>query len=97
MAFTRGDLRWRMAVPESGELPFDNVFPALIEWEGPLHPAPRLPEQDARLQALHLSHPDAAGLAQALGAVFQDPCLQISHGPAAITADILTPKGLRRL
>ena len=32
VALQRGDLRWRMAVPQSGILPFDNCAPALIEW-----------------------------------------------------------------
>ncbi|KZZ67236.1 VOC family protein, partial [Sulfitobacter sp. HI0129] len=30
----RGDLRWRMSVPEEGRLPFDNLAPALIQWTG---------------------------------------------------------------
>ena len=42
----RGDLRWRMAVPDSGVLPFENRFPALIEWQG-AHPGPKLPDQGA--------------------------------------------------
>ena len=35
----RGDYRWHMAVPADGSLPFDGGFPALIQWQGPLHPA----------------------------------------------------------
>ena len=34
----RGDLRWRMAVPETGALPFGGTYPALIQWLGDLHP-----------------------------------------------------------
>lgn len=30
----RGGLRWRMAVPADGRLPYDDCFPALIQWQG---------------------------------------------------------------
>ena len=33
VALQRGDLRWSMAVPASGRLPFDNCAPALIQWQ----------------------------------------------------------------
>ena len=38
---SRGDLRWQMAVPGDGILPFDNMFPALMQWHSP-HPAAQL-------------------------------------------------------
>ena len=38
----RGDLRWRMAVPGDGILPFGGCFPALMQWQGAGHPAARL-------------------------------------------------------
>ena len=41
LALTRGDLRWRMAVPDTGVLPFDNLHPALIEWQSTLHTSER--------------------------------------------------------
>jgi hypothetical protein len=63
-ALERGDLRWRMAVPADGKLPFDGLFPALIEWEGTAHPAPRLPDRGVRLTALELHSPDAERFAQ---------------------------------
>ena len=34
----RGALEWSMAVPEDGMLPFDGLFPALIEWHSPVPP-----------------------------------------------------------
>jgi hypothetical protein len=34
----RGDFRWRFAVPATGRLPFDDCHPALIQWQGDLHP-----------------------------------------------------------
>ena len=42
VALARGDLHWQMAVPEDGVLPYDNRFPAVIEWQSGGHPAARL-------------------------------------------------------
>lgn len=97
MALSRGDLSWRMAVPETGELPFDNIFPALIEWQGTAHPAPRLPDQGARLTRLTLRHPEAEALSRALAPLIDDPRIAVETGAPAISAELLTPKGPRRL
>lgn len=91
----RGDLRWRMAVPGDGRLPFDGCFPALIQWQGP-HPAARLPDLGARLRRLEVAHPDALALRKALGA--SDPRVVIVQATEkALRAEIDTPHGLRVL
>ena len=51
-----------MAVPADGKLPFDGCFPALIQWEGALHPARALPESGLRLTRLEIAHPQADAL-----------------------------------
>lgn len=90
----RGDLRWRMAVPGDGKLPFDGLFPALIEWQGDAHPAPRLPDAQVRLKALHLISPQADALRAALAPLIDDPRLQIRDGAApAMQAVLSTPSG----
>jgi hypothetical protein len=48
----RGDLRWRIGGAEDGRLPFDDAFPALIQWLGGGHPAARLPDVGVRLRRL---------------------------------------------
>ena len=94
----RGDYRWKMAVPANGKLPFDGAFPALIQWEGTLHPAQRLPESLVRLTRLEIAHPDAAGLQDALARLFFDPRVVITSGPAkALRATFDTPHGPRHL
>lgn len=94
----RGDYRWKMAVPANGKLPFDGAFPALIQWEGTLHPAQRLPESLVRLTRLEIAHPDAAGLQDALARLFLDPRVVITSGPAkALRATFDTPHGPRHL
>lgn len=92
----RGDLRWRMAVPDSGILPFDGVFPALIQWLGPFHPTQRLPESGARLTRLEVALPDPAALRDALPGL-DDPRLVLVSGAPALRATIATPHGPRFL
>ena len=90
----RGALRWQMAVPPSGRLPFDNLFPALIQWHGDLHPAQMLQDSGCRLTRLVVSHPDAPELAKLLGDV--QPVV-FDTGPAGLKAEFDTPHGPRVL
>ena len=95
---SRGDYRWQMAVPADGKLPFDGAFPALIEWQGTLHPAQALPDSGARLARLEIAHPKAEALKAALSPLFHDPRVVILQGPAkAMRATFTTPHGIRVL
>jgi hypothetical protein len=94
----RGDYRWRFAVPATGRLPFDDTFPALIEWQGDLHPAKALPDQGVRLQRLEITHPEAPALQQALAGQLADSRLHLQLGPyQSLRATFSTPHGLRVL
>lgn len=98
VALTRADLRWQMAVPADGKLPFGNVFPALIQWQGAAHPAARLEDVGCRLREIEITHPDAAGLKAALKSRFTDPRVTIHQGDLlGYRAEIDTPHGVRRL
>ncbi|MGV6802620.1 MAG: VOC family protein [Ruegeria sp.] len=90
----RGALRWRMAVPGSGRLPFNNLFPALIQWQGDLHPAQMLQSSGCSLQRLVVYHPDALDLARVLGPLDR---VVFDSGPAALRAEFATPHGPRVL
>lgn len=89
----RGDFRWRMAVPKAGFLPFDNCAPALIEWQGDMHPAPLLTPSQCRLTQLHVHHPDAQDLAALLAPHLTDARIHFSVGPAQVQAHFDTPSG----
>ena len=94
----RGDLRWRMGVPDDGCLPFDDAYPALIQWLGGGHPAGRLPDARVRLRRLLVAHPEAEALRAALGGRVADPRLVIEAGAAkAMRAEFETASGLRVL
>lgn len=93
----RGDYRWRFAVPGSGRLPFDNRFPALIQWQGALHPTNSLRDHGIRLTGLEITHPEAASLRAALFGL-TDPRVTIERGPySSLRACFSTPHGPRVL
>lgn len=98
LALQRGDYRWQMAVPEDGKLPFDNAFPALIQWQGNLHPAAALPDSGIRLLELVITHPAAEKLQALLQEEFSDPRVTFHSGPAkSMSARFSTPHGPRTL
>jgi hypothetical protein len=93
-ALERGELRWRMAVPTDGKLPFGGLFPALIQWDGPVHPAPRLPDHGVRLKALELRSPEAEALEAALAPLISDPRISVREAEIVRLRAILdTPSG----
>lgn len=70
---TRGDLRWRLTVPDDGSLPArreagatagDGLLPTLIQWDVDAYPGVSLPPQPLALVALAGTHPRAALLRQ---------------------------------
>ncbi len=97
VALARGDLRWRMAVPEDGVLPWDNRFPALIEWQGTAHPATRLAPSGARLERLVVCHPEAAALREVLDPALRDARVVFEPGASSLRAEIATPGGMKVL
>ncbi len=98
MELARGDLRWTMAVPADGRLPYDGAFPALIEWQCDRHPTQVLPDSGLRLTRLEIAHPEAKALRVALGRLTTDPRIMVIEGPAKVLrAEFSTSFGPRRL
>jgi hypothetical protein len=98
MDLERGDLRWRMAVPQNGCLPFGGAYPGLLRWQGSVHPAERLTDCDCRLRELRITHPDAEALRACLEPVMDLRRIAISTGPdVCFQAEIDTPGGVKVL
>lgn len=97
VALQRGDLDWRMAVPHSGILPFDNCAPAVIQWDGGVHPAQRLAPSGVRLRRLTVRHPEAEALSAHLAGALADDRIAFETGAAALQAEFETPHGPRVL
>ncbi|MGZ9809881.1 VOC family protein [Pseudoroseicyclus sp. H15] len=94
---TRGDLRWRIAVPSGGELPMGGAFPTLIEWQ--TQPVgERLPESGCRLRSLSLQAPLASEALAAMGGALPDARIGLTGADRfRISAEIDTPGGSRHL
>lgn len=94
VAVTRANFRWQMAVPQSGLLPYDDMHPAVISWDGP-HPAAHLPDAGIRLQTLHISHPKAEQWGKALS--LNDSNINFENQNKDLTAYLTTPSGPMKL
>lgn len=94
----RGDLRWRMAVPADGQLPYDGIFPAIMQWRTRAHPADMLADSGCRLNRLVIAHPDAAALAELMNGHLADARVVVESGPLPeLLAEFDTPHGRRSL
>ncbi|MEO0566988.1 MAG: VOC family protein [Pseudomonadota bacterium] len=94
---SRGDLRWQMAVPDDGRLPYHNLFPAVIEWAGDVHPANTLASSGCSLHRLIIAHPQAQDLKATLEPLIDDSRLMFETGNQALRIEMQTPSGLRVL
>lgn len=88
----QGLLRWQMTVRRDGQRLFYGGLPTLIQWES-VHPADALPDSDLALQSLRVSHPRAADLQAAHGAIGLQG-VDAEQGPPNLVAALTTPKGL---
>lgn len=93
----RGDLRWRMAVPETGILPFENCAPALIQWQTQQHPATSLACSGVRLTRLTVRHPEGGILRAMVAHHLNDDRIAFETGPAGLGATFATPHGPREI
>ncbi|MEP5760110.1 MAG: VOC family protein [Litoreibacter sp.] len=94
VSFERGDLRWQMAVPDDGILPWGGWAPAIIQWEGDMHPTQALSAADVTIEQITLKHPQAEDIAQCLAPLMpRDTALfEISDAPA-LEARMQAPSG----
>lgn len=98
LALSRGDLRWRMLVPDDGVLPFDGAYPALISWGGDAHPAAMLTYADCLFEGLQIEHPDGDNLAATLTSVMDMDGITIKTAEKPrLRAKIRTNNGLIEL
>jgi hypothetical protein len=102
LPMSRGDFRWKIAVPEDGSLPWAGVLPAAIQWESGsdgtvLHPCDRLPESGCELLDLRLTHPAAVLGSAGIVALFRElrivGAVDLKSGPVRVEAHIRSPRG----
>lgn len=88
---TRANLRWRITLPEAGQMPGDGTTPMRIKWSNDAHPCDTLPDHGFRLAGLTVHAPSGLYLP------IPDPRIAMILAPAGITARITTPDGEVRL
>jgi hypothetical protein len=96
----KGVLQWQITVRDDGQRLFNGALPSLIQWGQPedadplrLHPRNSLPRSGVALQSLTINHPSADKLRPAY-AVLGLEGMALETGPANITVELRTPKGL---
>jgi len=96
---TRGPFSWRITIARGGALPFDGVMPALIQWDGDMHPAQVLPDSGCSLVQLEGAHPEAPRVRRALDAIAFDGAFSLAAAVPGergrLQAVIDTPQGRR--
>ena len=100
-ALSRGQLKWRITIPEDGSLPLQGIVPTLIQWEPGAHPASKLDDSGCSLLRLEGFHPQAQKIAAMLKAVGFNGDFRINplpeHNKPYLVASIRTLGGMRKL
>ena len=86
-----GLLQWQITVREDGQRLFGGALPTLIQW-GASHPSGRITDAGLSLRSLHLQHPQATALQQALAAIGLGG-VAVTEGAAGLLAGLSAPGG----
>jgi Glyoxalase-like domain len=90
-ATARGELRWRITIPDDGSLPGGGVIPTLIQWDG-AHPLTNLAESGCRLISLKGRHANPERVTRALESL--GLALPVDYGDKpGLQAMISSPRG----
>lgn len=91
---TRGDLVWRITIPDDGRLVEGGAVPPLIEWPRGVHPTNRMPAFGCTLERLTIRHAEPGRIAAGLAAIgLADTTVDIVGGGPSLAASLVTPAG----
>jgi hypothetical protein len=91
---TRGDLVWRITIPDDGRSVEGGAVPTLIEWPPGVHPTNRMPDAGCTLEQLTIHHPEPARIRAGLDAIgLVDLSVRVVEGVPSLAASITTPTG----
>jgi hypothetical protein len=85
-------LEWRLTFPLLTP-PFAGTVPFLIDWMASPHPTASLPH-DCELLELHVTHPQADLVRAVIAEVGTMARTTVAPGPAAVAAQVRTPRGI---
>ena len=90
----RGAFRWRITIPDDGDLPGEGLVPTLIQWSDAHHPTETMAESRVRLVALSGAHPEPARIRTALDKLSLGETLKVTFATTPRLAAMLqTPRG----
>jgi hypothetical protein len=90
---SRGDFRWKLTVPNNGDLSEGGILPVLIEWPKGKNPAEAMPESNLVLKQITLFHPSPDFIEPILCAMDIAGPINIKLGEPAIQFTFKTPNG----
>ena len=95
---TRGDLTWRITIPDDGHRPGRGLVPTLIQWPGRQHPTDRMTDSGCRLVAVAGEHPEPALVRAELATLGLSETMKVTYGKSPrIAAMIRTAHGIATL
>ena len=94
----RGDMTWRITIPDDGHRPGRGLVPTLIQWPGPQHPTDRMADSGCRLVAVAGEHPEPALVRAELATLGLSETMKVTYGKSPrIAAMIRTARGVATL
>ena len=91
---SRGDLVWRITIPDDGRVVEGGAVPTLIEWPPGVHPTKRMPASGCSLERLTIRHPDPERIAAGFSALgLDEAALDVVAGAPSLAATLVTPTG----
>lgn len=98
---SRGSLHWSITIPADGFVPLDGAAPALIAWQGEVHPASTLSDFGLSLVELRIFHPQPHRVSRLLSSISLEGPVVLALPPENsaphLLAAIATPQGPRYL
>jgi len=95
---SRGDLTWRITVPDDGHRPGRGLVPTLIQWPDARHPTENMPDSGCRLVAIAGEHPEPATVRAELSMLGLSDTMKVTFGKSPrIAAMIRTSRGVATL
>ena len=97
-SMSRGDLVWRITIPDDGHRPGRGLVPTLIQWPDTRHPTDNMADSGCRLVAVAGEHPEPALVRTQLALLGLSETMKVTFGKSPrIAAMIRTSRGVATL
>jgi hypothetical protein len=94
----RGDLTWRITIPDDGHRPGRGLVPTVIEWSDARHPTDHMTDTGLRLTAIAGEHPEPAAVRTPLATLGLSDTLKVTYAKSPrLAAMIRTARGVATL